>query len=366
MKAVVTSLKFSPGHLSHIIAYAKLLREIGYDVFLWLHKEYKRIIKDKDVEFPIIWYPEEFIENTDIILFINVSTTNHKVAQVLKRKGSKIIYLYHEPWESFRQYLKEGLKQALKATAAHFFSSRVLKHSDIVIVPSNYALNLYKNKDIKYNENVVMIPLLFDDELYEEVDITKKQYFSYIGHAVKGHAFDIYIKLIKYIYKLIKYIYKQGVDVKFQIATRTDLSKLLKKDKILREMVEKKVLKVSHGKPLSNSEINQAYKESFCVWNVYRRSTQSGVLPKAYMFGTPVIAIPIGSFPEFVEPGKTGEIVCLPLSFDRILDQIIKIKEDLENYSQGARKFFLNTFYYKNYLSLLKKHISLSSFSNCK
>lgn len=350
MKTVISSLNFSPGHLSHIVAYAKLFREIGYDVFLWLHKEYKRIIKD--IEFPIIWYPEESIGDTDIILFVNVSTINHKYAQVLKRKGSKVIYLYHEPWESFRQYLKEGIKQALKATIAHFYSIKLLKNSDLVIVPSKYALNLYKNKDIKYNENVVMIPLLFDDELDEEIDITKKQYFSYIGHAVKGHAFDIYIELIKH-------IYKQGVDMKFQIATRTDLSKLLKKDKILQEMIKKEVLRIAHGRPLPNSEINRAYKESFCIWNVYRRSTQSGVLPKAYMFGIPVIANDVGSFPEFVQSCKTGGIVYLPLSFDRILDQIIKIKKDLENYSQRARRFFLETFYYEDYLNIFKEIINI-------
>jgi glycosyltransferase involved in cell wall biosynthesis len=297
----------------------------------------------KDIEFPIIWYPEESIGNTDIILFVNVSTINHKYAQILKRKGSKVIYLYHEPWESFRQYLKEGIKQALKATIAHFFSVRLLKNSDLVIVPSKYALNLYKNKDIKYNENVLMIPLLFDDELDEEVDITKKQYFSYIGHAVKGHAFDVYIELIKH-------IYKQGVDMKFQIATRTDLSRLLKKDKILQEMIEKEILKIAHGRPLPNSEINRAYKESFCIWNVYRRSTQSGVLPKAFMFGTPVLASNVGSFGEFIREGENGLIIdkTAMKDFDLILASVEDIKRNLVFYSKNARETFLKIFFYKN------------------
>jgi glycosyltransferase involved in cell wall biosynthesis len=212
-----------------------------------------------------------------------------------------------------------------------------------VIVPSKYALNLYKNKDIKYNENVLMIPLLFDDELDEEVDITKKQYFSYIGHAVKGHAFDVYIELIKH-------IYKQGVDMKFQIATRTDLSRLLKKDKILQEMIEKEILKIAHGRPLPNSEINRAYKESFCIWNVYRRSTQSGVLPKAFMFGTPVLASNVGSFGEFIREGENGLIIdkTAMKDFDLILASVEDIKRNLVFYSKNARETFLKIFFYKN------------------
>jgi glycosyltransferase involved in cell wall biosynthesis len=349
LKVLLASLKFSPGHLSHIIAYAKLFREMGLDVALWLHEDYKRIVQN--IDFKIQWFPEVSYENFDIVLFCNPSTINHKFAKVLKSKGSKVIYLYHEPWESFRQYRKEGIKQALKATSAHFYSVKMLKNSDLVIVPSNYALNLYKNKDIKYNENVVMIPLLFDDEQDEEIDITKKQYFSYIGHAVKGHAFDIYIDLIKY-------IYKQGIDVKFQIATRTNLSKLLKKDKILKEMIKKEFLRIAHGRSLPNSEINQAYKESFCIWNVYRRSTQSGVLPKAYMFGSPVIASKIGSFPEFINPGKTGEMITLAIKLDEVMESILKIKRNIKNYSIEARQFFIRKFYYKAYSSILKIQLS--------
>ena len=50
-------------------------------------------------------------------------------------------------------------------------------------------------------------------------------------------------------------------------------------------------LKLVVGKPMSNLEINNYFNKSLVVWNAYRRSMQSGVLPKAYMFGTPVIIV---------------------------------------------------------------------------
>ncbi|PLV59334.1 glycosyltransferase [Thermotoga sp. KOL6] len=347
MKVAVSSFKFSPGHLSHMIAYAKLFKETGCDVVLWLDEEYKQLVTDHEI--PIEWYPQLSSMNFDVVFLANVSMINHLICKKLKKKGTKIIYLYHEPWESFRAYLKEGIKQTLKATVAHHFSVKTLKLSDLVIVPSNYALNLYRRKDIKYNKNVVVIPLLFDDETNGKIDPSKKEFFSYIGHAVKGHAFDLYINLIKY-------MYKQSVKIKYEVATRIDLSELLKKDKILQKMIEDKVLKISHGKPLTNEEINRAYKMSFCVWNIYRRSTQSGVLPKAYMFGTPVIASNIGSFPEFVLSGKTGQIISIEeIDYGSLIEQLMRIKENIKLYSNHARRFFLRVFHYKSYVKKMQE-----------
>ncbi|WP_233185630.1 glycosyltransferase [Thermotoga sp. SG1] len=103
--------------------------------------------------------------------------------------------------------------------------------------------------------------------------------------------------------------------------------------------MKKQVLRIAHGRPLPNSEINRAYKESFCIWNVYRRSTQSGVLPKAYMFGTPVIANDIGSFLEFVRPEETGKIISLSVDLDEILKNVLEIRKDIDKHPQKAHNF---------------------------
>lgn len=332
-----------------MIAYAKLFKEIGSSVILWLDQDYRNIVANS--EFPIIWFPEEKPQTVDILFLVNPSTKNHVISQSFKCKGTRIIYLYHEPWESFRQYLKEGLKQALKATVAHYFSSKLLPLVDLVIVPSEYALKLYNRLDIRYNKKVIKIPLLFDDELSGTISVAEKEYFSYIGHAVKGHAFDKYIESIKY-------IYRKGENLKFEIATQTDLSNLVARDKILKEMIKKGILKISHGRPLTNSEINAAYKRSFCVWNVYRRSTQSGVLPKAFMFGTPVIASSIGSFPELVKTSYNGELIKNSSDFISIEKNLTLIKKNFQTYSRGARKSFEEIFYYKSNVNKLKSIIS--------
>jgi glycosyltransferase involved in cell wall biosynthesis len=325
-----------------MIAYAKLFIELGYDVFLFLSKDYSKMIEGQEI--PVyflekgIHYPE-----ADLILFQNVSTVNYKVAAYYKKLGTKVFYVYHEPFHSVSEYLKEGIKQTIKAIVAHHFSVKLLKLSDLVIVPSNFALKLYQKNDMKHCKNVVVIPLLFDDELKGPLKTNKKEYFSYIGHAVIGHSFDVYLDSIKY-------AYRNGSELKFMIATRTNLNRLLRRDKILQEMISNGILQIIHGRPLKNSEINEAYLKSFCVWNVYRRNTQSGVLPKAFMFGTPVLASNVGSFGEFIREGENGLIIdkTAMKDFDLILASVEDIKRNLVFYSKNARETFLKIFFYKN------------------
>jgi len=347
VKILISSLKFSPGHLSHIIGYAKLFKEIGYEVTLWLHESYKKMMPEEN--FQVMWYPDFFPKNIDMLFLYNPSIVNRVVCKKLKQSGAKIIYLYHEPRRSFEQYLKEGLKraEALKVSAVHYYLAKVLKYTDLVIVPSNYALKLYSKNDKKYNGNVVMIPLLFDDELTGGLNIPKKEYFSYIGHAVKVHTFDKYIELVKW-------IYTSGSNMKFEIATRTDIGKTINNDEAIQKMISTGILKLSYGKPLTNMEINEAYERSFCVWNVYRVSTQSGVLPKAFMFGTPVVASSVGSFPEFVRNGENGYLVN-DYDFENIYQRLLLIRENISTMSMNCRNTFENTFYWKAQITKMKE-----------
>jgi glycosyltransferase involved in cell wall biosynthesis len=348
MRILVVSLKFSPGHFSHMVAYTKLFLELGHDAFLFLSKDYSDMVEEQEI--PVLFFEENTrYPEADLVLFHNVSTINHKVADYYKKRGAKIIYVYHEPFDSVSEYLKEGIKQTIKAIGAHYFSTKLLKLSDLVIVPSNFALKLYQKSDIKYCKNVEVIPLLFDDELKESLDINKKEYFSYIGHAVVGHAFDVYLDFIKY-------AYKKGSKLKFMIATKTNLNKILSRDKILQEMISKDVLKVTHRRPLKNTEINDVYFRSLCVWNIYRRSTQSGVLPKAFMFGTPVITSKVGSFPEYVMNGKNGFILETKNISDYryLLTLIHEVQNKLARMSLNARETFKRTFWYKAYVVKVK------------
>jgi len=351
MKAYIASFNFSPGHLSHLIAWYKLFNLCGYNTKLLLHNDYNYIIEDNLEVYYINAEKNIDASDTGILFIYSPAIKNNKYANIFKESGAKIIYLYHEPWHSLREYLKEGVVHAFKASGAHFFSTKLLKIANVVIVPSQFALHLYERKDIKYNNNVFVIPLLFDDEANEfEINSEKKKYFSYIGTACKGHAFDRFIDFILSFDKseILK------LPFRFQIATRTDISKYINKDVDL--LIKQGILKLKQGKPLVNSEINQAYTESFAVWNLYNRSTQSGVLPKTFMFGACPIASNIGSFPEFINNGENGFLID-EYDFENLKKIVYKSFEEKDKMIVNCRNSFFNYFYFANYKMELKQII---------
>ncbi len=350
MKVYVASFNFSPGHLSHLIAWYKLFNHIGYETKLLLHYSYENLI---ETEFDVVYINSNFSDRldvlqADILLIQNPSIKNHSLAKKFKEKGAKIVYIYHEPWDSLQEYFKEGVKQAFKASVAHFFSTKLLSLSDSIIVPSKFALKLYEKGDIKYNSNVFVIPLIFDDETKGfELAPENKIYFSYIGTACKGHGFDELLNL------LLSFDKKELLDLpfKFQIATKTDISELMNQQ--IRFLIKEGFLKINHGKPLKNSEINQAYANSFAVWNLYNRSTQSGVLPKAQMFGASPIASTIGSFPEFIQNGVNGFLMN-DYNFNNLKKTIYSAFENRKKLSENCRSNFFQTFYFANYSREIK------------
>ncbi len=347
-RAAIISFKFSPGLYQIATAYAKALNSIGIEPELILNGQYKFVARHNEYLHKWHWDKSDY-KGINIYMFINIHPRNICIARQLARGKKKIIYLYHEPWDSINNYKREGTFQMLKAITAHFLSSAMLRYASVVIVPSLYALNNYVKNDIRYNKNSLTIPLLFDDEISEEIDIGKKQYFSYIGHAVRGHAFDYFIKLVEF-------IAKKDNQIKFCIATRTDLNHLIEKNEKIRDLILEKRLIFHHGKPLTNDQINKYYKESFCIYNIYRRTTQSGVLPKAFMFGVPVIASDTGSFPEFVKDGENGFII-KERDERLIYDRVKIIKANLDSFSRNARLGFEKYFYWKNNLSMVKDMI---------
>jgi glycosyltransferase involved in cell wall biosynthesis len=186
------------------------------------------------------------------------------------------------------------------------------------------------------------MPLPFDDEVGEErfeQMRSRKRYFGFVGTACKAHGFDDFVKFAKY-------AVLNGGDIPFLIATWVDLSSLLQSDRELAGLVQQGKIRMQHGRRLSNDEINQYYLECFCIWNVYKRSTQSGVLPRSFMAGTPVLASRVGSFPEDVFPGLTGEFADADEDPAAILATVQRMQEHANDYVDVCRKRFLEKFFY--------------------
>lgn len=342
--AYVVSLHFSPAHASHMHALAKLLAELGFEVTFVLHEAYLSFTDFASVG-PAIsadkYSPGTSSCEPDIAIFCNAAIGNHSVAAQMRERGTTVFYIFHEP-DSVLNHLSEGWRDVVKLIGARYCSIAMLRACSGVIVPSDCARKLYQRYFHKYNSNVHTMSLLLDDEVTaSRVDGSRanKRYFSFIGNAVKAHDFDSFVAFTK---RAIR----TGSTVPFAIATRSDLSYLLSKDEELSQYANEKRIRIQHGRILSNDEINDYYLNSFCVWNIYKCCTQSGVLPRALMAGTPVIANKIGSFPEYIRPGANGEFVDSASDYDGILEAAESIRRNIPTYADECRRTFMETFFY--------------------
>jgi hypothetical protein len=343
MNALVVSLNFNPGHFSHLIANYKLVEEYGYKPFLYVNKsfnkmdtrgEYSKInnfkeIKElKSVELAIFWFPS----------FRNIT----EIIRLRMQYNSTIAYVFHEPFDSIKNYYNSGFSvtKILKICLINLINILVILLSHKIILPSSKALNLYKKKYHFINKNFTLIPLIFDDEASNLIKINHKKYISYIGTIAADHAFDSYINFIESSIKNGWFL-----ELSFLIATKNIIP--TKEKKLLEPYLSSGRIFIVEGNPMTNEEINGYYNDSLMVWNAYNRSMQSGILPKAYMFGAAII----GSFQcenEFIENHKTGVLVEDNKNVIEIKNAITEILDKKELFFENCRTKFLENFYYKN------------------
>ena len=344
-KSLIISLNYNPGHFSHLIANYKLLEEIGYEPTLYIHDSFNKmdalnefrkinnISKTDEIEVAIFWFPS--LKNILTLLKLKI------------KFKTKIIYVYHEPFESFKKYYLAGfgILKILKIYLINLVNKMTAFSADTIILPSQAAFNLYKSKSQKINSNFILIPLIFTDELENRIE--NKIYISYIGTIAEDHAFKNFIDFI-----IISIKQNWLINFVFLIATRSNLPKI-DADR-LKPYFDSKRLTIIDGKYLSNVEINKYYNSSLVVWNAYNRSMQSGVLPKAYMFGTAVI-IQRKNRNEFVEDHKTCVLINDNSDSVEIKEAIEEIILNRDDFQKNCRNKFLSTFHYRVRINEFKK-----------
>jgi glycosyltransferase involved in cell wall biosynthesis len=357
--AVIVSLKFSPGHLAHIVAHWKLFIELGYRSHAILADEYKTMAQESGIDFEI-YSDDSALSDIDIALIYNLSVSDHSFINRLRKDNpaAKVLLMYHEPYEGFTTGVNRFVhrlstgNEIVRYIGRHVFSVAVLKSVDMVLLPSEEAERMYLASDARYNKNFCRFPLIFDDEA-RKIDCSAKKYFSYIGSVSGDHGFEDFLSFMTY-------AWERDSSIEFQIVTRNAVSNQLVKFK---EQIEQGLLRVEEGRPQPSAVMNAAYSRSKCTWLAYRRSTQSGVLCESFMFGAPVIATPLGSFPAYVT-GENGMLVKNSRDFEGIYRAYLAISHVEDKYCKAARDTFLQRFYYQNFIESFERilsHLSLAA-----
>lgn len=338
---LIVSLHFSPGYIGHMMAWHKLCEQCGYNSLIYGDEKYSKYYKDTEYKFcSNLEVVMEF--KPDIAIVQNTGFENVLFFKWCENNNCKILYILHEPYMGIRELLKDGT-YCVKQAIACILNAWLCSKSEKIILGSKYAEDNCKCYMKSAYKKKVSFPLLFMDSYLENGE--DRKYFSLIGTYATPKGSDLF-------FKFIKESVSRGYDIDFQIATRSNLDEQLK-DSVVKKLIKEDKLVVHHGRDLTTEEINAAYRRSICCWNGYRRTTQSGVLPNAYMQGTPVLASNIGSFTDFVIPGKTGEFIDNK-DVNSIYKGYLKIQNNSEDMSKQCRKYFLEHFFYGNQAKRLK------------
>lgn len=342
--ALIISLNFHPGHVSHMVASYKQMEELGYDSKYCVSEGFLPYLP---AESCVSVYGKDKLSKVDVAVFVFPSQKNLLLIRKLKRQGAKIIYIFHEPLAPMKEYRKAGFsyKYLAKLWLINRISSLTVKWSDVVLLPSKKAVEYYNANPLYINGNAHYLPLLYDDERTEEQTMKQRKFFGYIGTVAADHSFNEYLKFVEW-----EINNNRLTLLKFLIATKSEFE-------VPQALANSPRVVIQKGRPLSDDEINGYYASTFVVWNAYARTTQSGVLAKSFMFGTPAIVLR-KNLSEFTEEGKEVVAIDDNTSFEQVEGAVVRIMESFTEFSNAARKRFENTFYYKKYNELMKSLIS--------
>ncbi len=341
--ALIISLNFNPGHISHLIASYHQCEELGFEAAYYVGSAFVPFLPSGS---RIIVAGDKLIPQVSLAFFLFPSQRNLSLIRRLKHQGAKVLYVFHEPLAPMKEYREAGFSymQLVRLWIINQVSALTVRRSDAILLPSKKAFKLYQANSLYCNENIFYLPLLFDDERVVRLASLSRPFFSYIGTIAADHSFNEYLGFVEWALKE-----NRLMGVRFLIATKSqfDIPSLFLTSS--RVVIEK-------GQPLSNDEINECYSSSFAVWNAYTRTTQSGVLAKSFMFGTPAIVLR-RNLSEFTEDGKEVVAIDNNESFEEIEHALSIILDNFDSFSTNARKRFDECFFYKNYNKRLKEII---------
>lgn len=334
MTALIISLNFNPGHVSHMVASYKQCEELGYKSIYYVDPSFAPFLPlDSNVN-----YASDGInfEVVDLAIFLFPSQKNLPLIWKLKRKNTKLVYIFHEPLAPMDVYQKAGFsrKYLAKLWVIDHISAITVKWCNYILIPSRKAIKYYE-ENVRYkNKNYHYMPLLYCDECEERHIRMPRLYFSYIGTVAADHSFQEYLEFVEW-----AVINNRLENICFMIGTKSEfeIPDVLKNSN--RVIIHK-------GQPMTDEEINTYYSSSIAVWNAYTRTTQSGVLAKSFMFGTPAIVLRT-NLNEFTHEGRNVVAIDDNADKEQIASAIGEIYDNFSTFSSECRKEFEKSFYYR-------------------
>ena len=147
MIALIISLKFHPGHVSHMVASYKQCEELGFKSIYYVNPAFISYLPKSS---SIVSATDGVHPKADLAVFLFPSQKNLPLIWKLKRQKTKVVYIFHEPLAPMKVYRKAGfsIKYLAKLWVIDHVSALTVKWSDCILIPSHKAIEYYEENSL--------------------------------------------------------------------------------------------------------------------------------------------------------------------------------------------------------------------------
>ncbi len=349
----IVCLKFGPGNWQHMKSFGSRLNEKGYNsIFLlttefkWMNNEFsenaKYVTTSKKKISTILWdtllfclyrwysFVKIFRQNKPhAVLFVMWHPLNFFVAKLVKKINprSHLFYWMHEP---YKQDKSEHKGKALAFSVIEYLQEMLIPILDTIVLHSKRGFNAFNIRYPGNKHKTQVIPLLFKDEYKADVKHSKRPFdITFIGNAAPAKGIDSFFMIVKENMEI-------NSGLKLQLVTSSTIDEYLNKLK----PGWNNYLKIINKDSLSDDEIREACAKSISVITPYKETTQSGVIPVAFMNATPIIGTNIEGLHEYIEDKVNGVFIPTEFTYDDLLFAYEYIKNNFPALSKNARMSF--------------------------
>jgi len=359
LRILVGSLKYNPISKSHICAFGKQCESKGYTVnYIFSHEHkwmlsndikkksifighstdiFSIIVDTLDIKNRKLLRDFIFQENPDYIYLHYFHPLNIFIFKQLTNTHGKTIYHAHEPYVKNKPAY--GGIQQYWLYFFEYLQGVLLKYTDIAIISSKKANNLFKERYLNYKGKKIQIPLMYEDLNANINKKYKRKYITFIGPPITAKGPKIFLNVIDK-------CNQKNRDLNYLLISRK---------KITGNNFNKKNLKIFYENKISDLKIGNLLKQSIVTITPYKRATQSSVILVSYMYGTPVLSSNISGLKEVVKHKKTGYLVDDDSDVDEWIKGLDYIIDNNIRLSKNCRNYFLEIFSESNW----KKYIDV-------
>lgn len=348
MKLLVGSLQYSPIFKSHCCAFGKQAEISGHSVkYLFSHKYAWMLDEDirkktaffggseslltsliDGIHYRLLQEIDEFIlrENPDAIYLHNIHPLNYHIAKFAKTHDITFIQHIHEPfvedksvYGGFHQYFLYIFE---------YLQGKLLEVTDVAVVSSGVAVNLFKRRYPNYSGKLIRIPLMYEDFSKHSTLPENRQYITFIGPPIPAKGPETFLNIVKY-------SAQHDLSLKFLLISRYPLEN---------RFCGIPNLTLYYNDRISDSKMAELLHQSLMTITPYTTARQSSVVLTSYMCGTPVLSSDIDGLKESVYHLRTGYLVDLGAPVEEWINGIEYIGNNIETLSKNCRTDFVSNY----------------------